>query len=70
MSGDLSRGPVFSQNKYRESGVRSLSQSVYSQLPETADTQFARSACELQSEVRSRLTSDVTGPTLRMRTDS
>lgn len=31
--------------------MRSLSQSFYSQLPETADTQFAKATSELQSEV-------------------
>lgn len=30
----------------------SLSQSFYSQLPETSETQFAKSVAELQSEVR------------------
>lgn len=32
--------------------MKSLSQSFYSQLPETAETQFAKSVSELQSEVR------------------
>lgn len=40
------------QNKYKEEGLRSLSQSLYSQLPETAETQLAKSVAELQSEVR------------------
>lgn len=31
--------------------MRSLSQSFYSQLPQTADTQFAKATSELQSEV-------------------
>lgn len=31
--------------------MKSLSQSFYSQLPQTAETQFARTASELQSEV-------------------
>lgn len=31
--------------------MRSLSQSFYSQLPQTADTQFAKETSELQSEV-------------------
>lgn len=31
--------------------MRSLSQSFYSQLPQTADTQFAKTTSELQSEV-------------------
>lgn len=39
------------QSKYKE-GRRRLSQSFYSQLPETAETQFAKSVAELQSEVR------------------
>lgn len=39
------------QNKYKEDGKRSLAQSFYSQLPETSDTQFAKSVSELQSEV-------------------
>lgn len=33
--------------------MRSLSQSFYSQLPETAETQHAKTVSELQSEVRS-----------------
>lgn len=40
------------QNKYKEEGLRSLSQSLYSQLPETAETQLAKTVAELQSEVR------------------
>ncbi len=40
------------QNKYKEDGKRNLSQSFYSQLPETTETQFAKSVAELQSEVR------------------
>lgn len=43
--------PVRLQIKYKEDGVKSLSQSFYSQLPQTAETQFARAASELQSEV-------------------
>lgn len=42
------------QSKYREAGRRSLSQSFYSQLPETAETQFAKAVAELQSQVRYR----------------
>lgn len=45
------------QNKYKEDGRRSLSQSFYSQLPETAETQFAKTVSGLQSEVRRRITS-------------
>lgn len=32
--------------------MKSLSQSFYSQLSETAETQFAKTVSELQSEVR------------------
>lgn len=39
------------QKKYKEDGRRSLSQSFYSQLPQTTETQFAKSVSELQSEV-------------------
>lgn len=34
--------------------MKSLSQSFYSQLPQTAETQFAKTVSELQSEVRKR----------------
>lgn len=34
--------------------MRSLSQSFYSQLPETTETQFTKSVSELQSEVRQK----------------
>lgn len=40
-----------SQIKYKEEGLKSLPQSLYSQLPQTADTEFAKSVSELQSEV-------------------
>lgn len=40
------------QNKYKEEGLRSLPQSLYSQLPETPETQLAKTVGELQSEVR------------------
>ena len=40
------------QNKYKEDGKKSLSQSIYSQLPETSDTQFAKTVSQTQSEVR------------------
>lgn len=40
------------QNKYKEDGMKSLSQSLYSQLPETTETQLAKTVSELQSEVR------------------
>lgn len=48
---------VIFQSKYREDGIRSLSQSFYSQLPDTAETQLARTASELQSEVRGPVSS-------------
>ncbi len=51
----LTRRLIFSQSKYKEGGRKSLSQSFYSQLSETAETQFAKSVAELQSEVRSFL---------------
>lgn len=40
----------FFQRKYKE-GKRSLCQSVYSQLPETSETQFVKRVSEVQSEV-------------------
>lgn len=43
----------FVQNKYKESGKKSQSVSVYSQLPETNHMQFAKAVCQIQSEVRS-----------------
>lgn len=42
---------VLSQSKYKEGSRKSLSQSFYSQLSETAETQFAKSVAGLQSEV-------------------
>lgn len=45
------------QNKYKEDGLRSLSRSLYSQLPETSETQQAKTVAELRSEVRLRPTS-------------
>lgn len=41
--------------------MKSLSQSIYSQLPETSETQFAKTVCELQSEVRNERLSSETG---------
>lgn len=41
------------QNKYKEDGQKSQSVSVYSQLQDTNDIQFARAVSELQSQVRS-----------------
>lgn len=40
-----------SQIKYKEEGLKSLPHSLYSRLPQTTDTQFAKSVSELQSEV-------------------
>lgn len=40
-----------SQIKYKDEGLKSLPHSLYSQLPHTTDTQFAKSVSELQSEV-------------------
>lgn len=54
--GNQSNSSLF-QNKYKEDGRRSLSQSFYSQLPETTETQFAKTVSELQSEVRETITS-------------
>ena len=44
--------PFLLQNKYKEDGKKNLSQSIYSQLPETSDTQFAKTVSQTQSEVR------------------
>lgn len=43
------------QVKYREEGLRSLSHSLYSQLPQTSQTRLARSLSELHSPVRTYL---------------
>lgn len=43
---------VLWQIKYKENGIKSLPQSLYSQLPETAEMKFAKNVAELQSEVR------------------
>lgn len=40
------------QTKYKQSGLKSLAQSAYSQLPQTTQTLLAKSVSELQSEVR------------------
>lgn len=40
------------QVRYKEDGRRSQTVSVYSQLPQTSDTEFAKAVSELQSEVR------------------
>lgn len=42
------------QTKYKEDGKRSQTASFYSQLPQTSETQFAKSVSEIQSEVRIR----------------
>ena len=39
------------QVKYKEKGKNNASSSIYSQLPETTETQFAKQMSELQSEV-------------------
>lgn len=39
------------QNKYKEDGKKSVSYSVYSQLPETAEIQFAKAMADLANEV-------------------
>lgn len=40
------------QVKYGEDGKKEMERSLYSLLPETAETQFARHVSEIQSEVR------------------
>lgn len=40
------------QNKYKQDGLKGLSQSLHSQLAQTAETQLAKTVAELQSEVR------------------
>lgn len=39
------------QTKYKEEGRREMTSSLYAQLPETSETQFAREMTERQSEV-------------------
>lgn len=39
------------QVKYKEEGKKQASTSLYSQLPETAEIQFAKQMSEMQSEV-------------------
>lgn len=41
----------FLQNKYKQSGKKSMSSSLYAQLPQTPETQFVAKVSELQSEV-------------------
>ncbi len=43
------------QSKYRESGKKENSTSLYNTLPETKDTRHARDAAEIQSQVRQSL---------------
>lgn len=44
---------LFWQNNYKEGGKKDMSTSLYSQLPDTIEIQFARELTELQSEVAS-----------------
>lgn len=46
---------VCMQSKYKEDGLKSLPQNLYSHLPETNETQFVKSVSELLSEVRKSL---------------
>jgi hypothetical protein len=39
------------QSKYKEEGKKAHGSSVYSQLPATMETQFARTVSDLQSQV-------------------
>ena len=41
----------FSQIKYKESGKKERSSSIYSTLPDTSETNFAREMSDMQSEV-------------------
>lgn len=43
---------VYFQVKYKENAKTELSSSLYSLLPETAETQFVRELTEILSEVR------------------
>lgn len=43
---------LFPQNKYKRSGKQENSSSIYSQLPQTQETQFAKQMADLQSDVR------------------
>lgn len=40
------------QVKYKEEGKKEISKNLYSLLPETAETLFAKQMSEIQSEVR------------------
>lgn len=44
--------PPHVQIKYKEEGRKEMSVNLYSLLPETAETQFAKEVSDLQSEVR------------------
>lgn len=44
--------PSVPQNKYKEEGKKEMSTSLYSQLPETAEMQLAKTVQEFQSEVQ------------------
>lgn len=44
-------GPSVPQNKYKEEGKKEMSSSLYSQLPETAEMQLAKTVQEFQSQV-------------------
>lgn len=46
---------LFPQNKYQQSGKQSMSTSLFSQLPQTSETQLAAKMSELQSEVNAHL---------------
>lgn len=57
--GDFFFGPVykdcfvFPQTKYKEAGKKEVNTCLYSLLPETLETQHAKEAGELLSEVKS-----------------
>lgn len=42
------------QNKYKESGKKIQNSSLYTQLPQTTETEFAKSVSELTSQVHSQ----------------
>lgn len=50
--GEVSSVCSFSQVKYKEEGKKEISKNLYSLLPETAETFFAKQMSEIQSEVR------------------
>ncbi len=49
---DVSSVSSLRQVKYKEEGKKEISKNLYSLLPETAETQFAKQMSEIQSEVR------------------